>query len=48
MERPLFTKLHELCCDPRTQQDLERGGWRDTTGVLEPGKLPCQPPEEWC
>eukprot|EP00966_Prymnesium_polylepis_P022280 512672-Prymnesium_polylepis.1 len=46
--RPLFTKLHELCCDPRTRSDLVRGGWRDPTGVLLPGQLPCRKPEPWC
>ncbi|KAL1530065.1 hypothetical protein AB1Y20_000987 [Prymnesium parvum] len=44
----MFTKLHELCCDPLTQADLQRGGWRDKTGVLLPGTLPCQLPEPWC
>ena len=46
--RPIFTKLHELCCDGRTREDLERGGWRDETGVLAEGELPCQPPADWC
>uniref|UniRef100_A0A6V2SYF3 Uncharacterized protein n=1 Tax=Emiliania huxleyi TaxID=2903 RepID=A0A6V2SYF3_EMIHU len=42
--RPLlFTKLHESCCDARTEQDWVRGG---LVGDGEP--LPCVAREPWC
>ena len=43
--RPLFTKLHELCCDERTAIDLMR-----LPGVTTLADVPCVPGEgnAWC
>ena len=43
--RPLFTKLHELCCDERTAIDLMR-----LPGVKTLADVPCVPGEgnAWC
>ena len=43
--RPLFVKLHETCCDPRTAEDLLR-----LPGVSSLGDVPCHPHagNPWC
>ena len=43
--RPLFTKLHESCCDARTAADLLR-----LPGVASLADVPCLPHEgnPWC
>lgn len=43
--RPLFTKLHESCCDERTAVDLLR-----LPGVTTLADVPCEPHEgnPWC